>query len=272
MKAPASDATFAGSIPELYERHLVPMIFAFYADDLAARVAALGPASVLELACGTGVVTRRLAAALPASTRIVATDLNQAMLDQAMSTGTSRAVAWRQADAQALPFDDASFDVVACQFGAMFFPDKPRAFAEMRRVLRPGGALVANVWDGIENNEFADVATQVLARMFSDDPPRFLARTPHGYHDVAAIARDLASGGFSAPARIDTLEACSLADSAMDVAVAYCQGTPLRSEIEARRPNGLADATAAVAGALAERFGDGAISGRIQAHVITIAA
>lgn len=272
MEVPASDATFAGSIPELYERYLVPMIFAFYADDLAARVAALGPASVLELACGTGVVTRRLAAALPASTRIVATDLNQAMLDHAMSTGTSRAVAWRQADAQALPFDDASFDVVACQFGAMFFPDKPRAFAEMRRVLRPGGALVANVWDGIENNEFADVATQVLARMFPDDPPRFLARTPHGYHDVAAIARDLASGGFTAAARIDTIQACSVAGSALDGAVAYCQGTPLRSEIEARRPGALADATAAVAAALAERFGDGAISGRIQAHVITLAS
>ena len=272
MEVPASDATFAGSIPELYERHLVPMIFAFYADDLAARVAALGPASVLELACGTGVVTRRLAAALPASTRIVATDLNQAMLDHAMSTGTSRAVAWRQADAQALPFDDASFDVVACQFGAMFFPDKQRAFAEMRRVLRPGGTLVANVWDGIAHNEFADVATRALARLFPDDPPRFLARTPHGYHDVAAIARDLASGGFTAPARIDTLQACSLAGSALDGAVAYCQGTPLRSEIEARRPGGLAEATAAVAAALAERFGDGAISGRIQAHVITVAS
>ena len=270
MQTPPPDALFAGSIPELYERHLVQMIFASYAGDLAGRVAALAPASVLELACGTGVLTRRLADALPAATQVVATDLNQAMLDQALAIGASRAVLWRQADAQALPFNDACFDVIACQFGVMFFPDKPGAFAQMRRVLRPGGTLVFNAWDEIAHNEFADVASQALASMFPDDPPRFMARTPHGYHDVAAIARDLALGGFAAAPRIDTVESRSHAASAMDAAVAYCQGTPLRSEIEARRPGGLADATAAVATALAERFGDGAISGRIQAHIITV--
>ena len=270
MQAPASDAAFAGSIPELYERHLVPMLFAWYADDLATRVAALAPASVLELACGTGVVTRRLADALPATTPIVATDLNQAMLDQAQAIGTSRAVAWRQADAQALPFADGAFDLVACQFGVMFFPDRPGAFAQARRVLQPGGTLVFSVWDAIVHNEFADVAAQALARMFPDDPPRFMARTPHGYHDVDAIRRDLALGGFAATPRIDTVAERSDAASAMDAAVAYCQGTPLRGEIEARGPGRLVESTAAVARALAERFGNGAISGRIQARAVTV--
>jgi SAM-dependent methyltransferase len=263
------DTVFAGSIPALYEQLLVPMLFEPYARDLSARVAALAPSQLLELACGTGVVTRQLASDLGHETRIVATDLNQAMLDQAAALPTARPVDWRHADAQLLPFADASFDLVCCQFGAMFFPDKPGAFAEARRVLRPGGSLLFNVWDAIAHNAFADVVTQSLAQLFPGDPPRFMARTPHGYHDIAQIARDLAQGGFTATPRIETLAFCSDAASAQLAATAYCQGTPLRGEIEARDPDGLATATAAVAAALAARFGDGPISGRIQAHVVT---
>jgi SAM-dependent methyltransferase len=248
----------------------VPLLFEHYAQDLTTRVLARQPGRVLELACGTGVVTRHLARALAEGTRLVATDLNQAMLDHAASIGTAHPVEWRQADAQALPFDDASFDIVCCQFGVMFFPHKAGAFAQARRVLRPGGRLVFNAWDAIARNEFADVATQALARMFPDDPPRFLARTPHGYHDIEAIAQDLAKGGFAAAPHIETIAFHSDAASARDAAAAYCQGTPLRSEIEARRPDGLGAATALVAAALAERFGNGAISGRIQAHVVTV--
>src|SRR5215472_15945481 len=138
MTGSASDKVFAGSIPKIYETYLVPLIFRPYADDLAQRVAALQVRRVLEVAAGTGVVTRALAAALPGDVEIVATDLNQAMLDQAAATGTSRPVTWRQADAMQLPFPDGSCDVVVCQFGAMFFPDKAKAFAEARRVLRKG--------------------------------------------------------------------------------------------------------------------------------------
>jgi ubiquinone/menaquinone biosynthesis C-methylase UbiE len=136
-----TDRVFAGSIPQLYERFMVPMIFEPYAADMARDVVACKPRKVLELAAGTGVVTRRLARELPAGVEIVATDLNQAMLDEAARAGTARPVQWRQADAMKLPFEDASFDVVACQFGAMFFPDKAKAYAEARRVLRPGGEL-----------------------------------------------------------------------------------------------------------------------------------
>ena len=178
MQTSSGDRAFAGSIPQLYEQYLVPLIFEPYAKDLSRRVAAFAPSAVLEIAAGTGVVTRHLAAQLPADVSIVSTDLNQAMLDHAMRVGTSREVTWRQADAMKLPFDDSTFDAVVCQFGAMFFPDKAAAFAETLRVLRPGGAFLFNVWDRIEDNEFADCVTQAMASLFPSDPPRFLARLP----------------------------------------------------------------------------------------------
>jgi ubiquinone/menaquinone biosynthesis C-methylase UbiE len=264
-----SDRLFAGSIPQLYDQYLVPLIFEHYAADLAARVASRQPRSVLELAAGTGVVTRRLASSLPSTTSVVATDLNQAMIDHAISVGTSRTIDWRQADAMQLPFPDESFDVVACQFGVMFFPDKVRAFSEGRRVLRPGGAFIFNVWDSLEHNEFAETVTQALAKMFPDDPPRFMARVPHGYSDPGKIVAQLAEAGFASKAIISTVEARSRAASPGIPAVAYCQGTPLRSEIEARSATGLAQATEAAATAIRERFGSGPVDGRIQAHIIT---
>jgi SAM-dependent methyltransferase len=264
------DRVFAGSIPKLYETLMVPLIFEPYAEDIARRFAGASPARVLEIAAGTGVVTRRLAATLPRETQIVATDLNQAMLDMAAATGTARPVQWRQADAMALPFDDGTFDAVVCQFGAMFFPDKPKAFSEARRVLREGGTFLFNVWDRIEENEFADVVMAALAQVFPSDPPRFMARTPHGYHDPAAIAKDLAAGGFASRPKIDTIAARSRADSPRIPAVAYCQGTPWRSEIEARDPSGLERATEASEREIARRFGSGAVDAKIQAHVIEV--
>jgi SAM-dependent methyltransferase len=264
------DRLFAGAIPQLYESYLVPLIFEPYAVDLATRLAPRSVTRVLEVAAGTGVVTRRLAAALPASATLVATDLNQAMLDQAAATGASRAVEWRQADAMQLPFGDRSFDAVVCQFGVMFFPDKARAFAEAHRVLKPGGVFAFNVWDRIETNEFAHLVTLALESVFPEDPPRFLARVPHGYHDTAGIARDLALGGFRAPARIELLAARSRASSPRVAAIAYCHGTPLRNEIEARDAGRLDAATGAAESAIAGRFGNGAVDGRMQAYVVTV--
>ena len=265
-----SDKRFSGSIPALYERYLVPLIFEPYAVDLANRLVALGPRHVLEIAAGTGVVTRAMDAVLLDRTSIVATDLNRAMLDQAAAIGTRRSVAWRQADAQQLPFDAASFDAVVCQFGVMFFPDKPKAFAEARRVLATGGVLLFNVWDRIEDNEFAEAVTAALAAVFPDDPPCFMHRTPHGHHDLAAWTRDLAAGGFTSAPLITTLAARSRAASARDVAIAYCQGTPLRNEIETRDASRLEAATDAAAKALEARFGPGEVEGKIQAHIIQV--
>ena len=169
-----------------------------------------------------------------------------------------------------LPFADGTFDAVVCQFGVMFFPDKSKAFSEARRVLRPGGVFIFNVWDRIKENEFADTVTTALESLFPKDPPRFLARTPHGYYDRPTIERDLANGGFAKPARIATVAARSRAESSRVPAIAYCQGTPLRNEIEARDASRLGEATDIAAEAIARRFGRGAVDGKIQAHIVTI--
>lgn len=272
MSEHGSDKVFTGAIPEIYDKLLVPLIFAPYATDLARRVASRGADNVLELAAGTGVVTRAMATALPPAARITATDLNQPMIDHARGVGTARAVEWRQADAMRLPFPDASFDAVVCQFGVMFFPQKSVAFSEARRVLRPGGAFLFNAWDRIEENEFADVVTRTLESLFPEDPPVFMRRTPHGYFDTEAIREDLEKGGFRKPARIETISARSKADSARTAAIAYCQGTPLRNEIVAHGEARLAEATDVAAKALARQFGDAAVEGKIQAHVIGVEA
>jgi len=270
MASSGGDKVFAGAIPKFYETYLVPLLFEPYAADLAKRLAPRSPRRVLEVAAGTGVLTRALAAGLHDDASIVATDLNQPMLDQAAAIGTRRPVEWRQADAMQLPFPDGGFDAVVCQFGVMFFPDKAKALAEARRVLRPGGVLIFSVWDRIEDNEFADDVTTALASLFPEDPPRFLARTPHGYHEPAGIERDLVGGGFATRPEIVTVTARSRAKSPRDPAIAYCQGTPLRSEIEARAASRLEEATDAAAEAIGRRFGVGNVDGKIQAHVVTV--
>jgi len=270
MTIAQSDKLFAGSIPQLYEEYLVPLIFEPYAQDLAARLADRPPARILEIAAGTGVLTRAMVRALPDTSAIAATDLNGPMIEHARAIGTRRAVEWRQADAMNLPFDDGIFDAVVCQFGAMFFPDKPTAFSEARRVLKRGGRLLFNVWDRIEDNEFADVVTTALASVFPHDPPRFLARTPHGYHDKDSIRRDLAKAGLTAPPEIFTVPARSRAQSCKSPAIAYCQGTPLRNEIESRDASRLAEATEVVAEAIGARFGRGFVDGKIQAHIVSV--
>jgi ubiquinone/menaquinone biosynthesis C-methylase UbiE len=263
-----SDKLFAGSIPKFYDTLMVPLIFEAYAADMAKRVAALSPGAVLETAAGSGVVTRALAPKLGAGARYVVTDLNQPMLDYAASRqGPDSRIEWRQADALHLPFDDASFDVVCCQFGAMFFPDRSAGYAEARRVLRPGGRFVFNVWDRIEENAFADEVTHAVAAVFPHDPPRFLARTPHGYHDTARIREDLGRAGFTG-IEIETRDELSRSPSAREVATAYCQGTPLRNEIEARDASLLQLATDRAAEAIVSRHGEGPVEGKIQAHVI----
>ena len=169
-----------------------------------------------------------------------------------------------------LPFADETFDVVVCQFGVMFFPDKTKAFSEARRVLRSKGTFIFDVWDRIEENEFAQTVTKALAALFPEDPPRFLARTPHGYFDLAAIERDLRSGGFITSPRTSTVTARSQATSARVPAIAYCQGTPLRNEIETRDKARLGEATDLATAAIAERFGPGPVDGKIQAHIIAV--
>jgi len=267
-----ADQIFAGSIPENYDRYMVPLIFEPYAADIARRAASLSPSAVLEIAAGSGVVARALAPRLSRDARYVVTDLNQPMIDYAASRQPpDTRITWRQADALALPFENAAFDLVCCQFGAMFFPDRVRGYREARRVLKPEGYFLFSVWDRIEHNIFADDVTNALARIFPNDPPRFLARTPHGYHDTALIRSELEDAGFSHVA-IETRADQSRASSPRVPAVAYCQGTVLRNEIEAREAGKLEFAIDYVASAIADRHGRGEVVAKIQAHVILAVA
>src|SRR3954454_17973763 len=246
-----------------YDEHLVPAAFQPYADDLAARVARHKPRVVLELAAGTGALTQALLANLP-GLQITATDLNVAMVD--VGSAHVPAATWRRAAAMHLPFDDTSFDLVACQFGVMFFPDRPAAYAEVARVLRAGGHFLFNCWGTLETHDVESAVIAALAEAFPDDPPSFLARVPHGYHDAALVSADVASAGFS-DVQIETVELVCTGKSAADLARGYCRGTPLRGEIEAR--GDLEATTDAVARALESRFGAALVVGRMSALVVS---
>jgi ubiquinone/menaquinone biosynthesis C-methylase UbiE len=265
------DKVFIGSIPENYDRYLVPLIFQDFAEDLAIRVASLSPKTLLETAAGSGVVTRALIAKLPPDARYTVTDLNQPMLDYAATRlPDDKRIIWRKADAQELPFNDATFDLVCCQFGVMFLPDRELAYREARRVLKPGGSFLFSVWDRIEENVFADDVTKALAEMFPNDPPRFLARTPHGHGNTAVIRSELEKAGFS-NITIETRALQSRAPSPRLPAIAYCQGTPLRNEIEARDATKLEAATDYAASKIAQKHGRGEVAAKIQAHIIKAA-
>lgn len=260
----STDTAFSGSIPAIYDRCLGPFLFEPFALDLAARAAALAPRRILETAAGTGIVTEALVAALP-DAAIVATDLNQAMLDVAARRVISPRVSFRAADAQALPFGDREFDLVLCQFGVMFFPDRVLAYREARRVLRPGGRFLFNAWDRLEENPGSKAVADSLASLFLDDPPGFLGRTPFGYHDKARIENDLTAAGFGDIA-IETVRKRGPVHAARDAAAGLCKGSPLRAEIEARAPERLDEAAEAAAQAVAAL---GAEAGRLSAHVVS---
>lgn len=262
------NAAFVGSIPENYDLYLGPALFEPYAADMAGRVEVAGGASVLEVACGTGILTRCLGERLPAGARLVATDLNQAMLDYAArKLGAGASVEWRQADACELPFEDESFDAVVCQFGLMFVPDKPRACAEARRVLKPGGTFYFSVWDALERNDLAHAAHETISTFFPDDPPNFY-QVPFSLHDPSEVASLLAGAGFRNP-QTTLLALESVSPSAAEAARGLVEGNPVRGAIEERRPEALAEIVAAVAGTVAGRCGDRPVRGTMRAHVWT---
>jgi SAM-dependent methyltransferase len=250
-------------MPEIYDRYLGPTVFRPFAVDLARRAARLASRDVLELAAGTGIVTRELVAALPHAT-LTATDLNRAMV-----TRGARSVPqahWAVADAQRPPFGNGRFDLVACQYGVMFLPDRPAAFAQALRVLAPGGRLLFSTWDTLDTHGFERVLMVGVRQAFPDDPPLFLEHVPHGYHDLDQVVADVRAGGFTT-VEIDTVTLTGHARSAADLAVGYCTGSPLRAGIESR--GDLQATTALVAEVMEERLGTGSIAAEMTAHVVT---
>lgn len=266
----AIDRAFVGNIPELYDRYLGPWLFEPYAEVMAQRLAGFD-GELLELAAGTGIVTRALDRAIAPRARLTATDLNPPMLEHAAQKLRSQRVTWKQADAMALPFPDRSFDAAVCQFGAMFFPDRVASYREVRRVLRPGGRYHLSLWDRIEENPLAEAIANAVAAAFPADPPRFLQRTPYGYFDTRQIRADLQAAGFG-DVELETVPVNARTTSTRDPALGLCQGSPLRGEIEARDPAGLERVTESAIRAAAHRFGEGPVEARIQAHLVVATA
>ncbi len=263
----ATDTVFAGSIPAIYDGYMVPLLFRPYAAVVAERARSLQPKRILETASGTGVVTEALHQALP-DTQIVATDLNEPMLTQAVRRVSHPNVAFQYADALDLPFDDESFDLVVCQFGVMFFPDKVRGNVEARRVLRIGGSYLLAIWNEVARNLATKAVGTALAELFPGDPAAFYERLPFRYHDRDTIRGDLGAAGFD-EVEIETVELRSRAASARDAAIALTQGTPMRSEIEQRGPDALAAATDAAERALRPFEAADGFEAPMSAHIVT---
>jgi SAM-dependent methyltransferase len=259
----AGDTSWLESMPEIYERCLGPAVFQPYARHVADLVADLRPATVLELAAGTGIVTRELIARLP-DAAITATDLNPAMVE--WGAGQVPGASWRVADAQQLPFPDASFDVLVCQFGVMFFPDRPGAYAEAARVLRPGGTFVFTAWDVIEGSELPARVEQAFARALPDSPPDFMSRIPHGYHDADQIRRDVVAGGLDV-AGFEHVVLRGRAASAASIVEGFGLGTPLRFQLADRGDVG--EVVAAAAADLTGELGTGPLEGELAAFVVS---
>jgi len=265
----AEKHAFAGSIPENYQRYLVPLLFEDYARQLAAGTTAPAGSAVLETACGTGVVTRELARTLPAGARLVATDVNEAMLRVARelateSVGGGPLVEFRAADGTDLPFPDAMFDTVVCQFGVMFFPDRVRGYSEARRVLREGGRFRFSVWDALETAPLAHRTHEIVTAMFPQSPPSFLG-VPWSYHDADLIRRELQSAGFE-DITITRSEQPSRAPAARDVAMAFGAGSPLGPQLAER--GDLEAIITEIAGRLEETFGAGPIEAPMRALIV----
>ena len=262
----ATDTVFAGSIPAIYDRLMVPMLFEPYAADVAERARQFGSRDILETAAGTGVVTQALHRALP-SANIVATDLNPAMLEVATKRLRSENVRYQAADAQDLPFEDQGFDLIVCQFGVMFYPDKLDANREAFRLLRPGGRYLLLIWDSLDRNPIAKAVNDVVAAFFPADPPAFFARVPHGYSDLETVTADLMAAGFD-DLEFETIGHRCRATSALDAATGMCQGSPLRSEIEARDHAALERVTEAAAKVLQQFEGPNGLDAPMSAHLV----
>lgn len=259
-----SDANrvWAEDMPDAYDRWLVPPVFAPFARDVAARVAARRPGDALELAAGTGALTRDLLAALP-GLRITATDLNPPMVD--LGRGRVPGAHWQQADAMQLPFADASFDVVACQFGVMFFPDRVAAYAECRRVLRTSGAFVFNTWASLDRHGFEVELMSALRDVLDAEPPQFLREIPHSYCDPELIEADVVAAGFAA-VRLQELTVPGHAPSADGLARGYCLGTPLRMALADH--GDVVALSDDVARRMTQLLGDGPVTAEMTALVV----
>jgi SAM-dependent methyltransferase len=262
----AVNTSFVGTVPENYERYLAPLMFKPYAQDLACRLMVGDRAEVLELACGTGVLTSELLSMMETGVHLVASDLNEPMLAVAQQKIRDRRIEWQQADAAALPFDAGRFDAVISQFGVQFFTDKVAAATEVRRVLRPGGVFLFSTWGGPQNNPLAHIAQQTAEACFPGDTPTFY-HVPWSYGDTREIESDLRAGGFR-HVSIQPVSLVGRAPSADYAAMGVVQGTPMANAIAERHSITVDAFTAVISASLTRELGDGPLALPMHAWIV----
>lgn len=269
--SPTGAPSFSGSVPKTYHDFLGPLIFDAYARDMAGRAKAVlkERSRVLELACGTGIVTNMLAELLGPGASLLATDISEPMLNLARNNFMgSPGVAFQAVDACSLPFEDGAFDLIVCQYGVMFFPEKARAMQHARRVLAPGGTYLFNIWDSFEHNPIPRTVHETVTGLLPTNPIPFLAKMPFGYSDRAEIERVTRAGGFT-NVRLESIEFPCSAPSAADAARAWVEGTPILAGLAER---GITDPTPvrqAVEKVLKEKFGERPCKATMRAIVVT---
>ena len=258
---------FSGSIPVNYDRYLGPMLFQPYAEDLAKRLQVRPDGSVLEVACGTGILTRVLRSKLAPTVKLMATDLNEPMFQNAMGKfHVGEFVQWQEVDATNLPFADATYDAVVCQFGLMFVPDKRAAVRETYRVLKRGGSFVFNVWDAIEHNDLAKIAHETIVSFFDRDPPRFY-EVPFGYHERGEIEKLMRQEGFRA-IQMSVVPKESKINQAEEAAKGLIEGNPVVLEIAERDPSLVRKIIDALTAAIKGRFGNSSVRAPMRAIIV----
>jgi ubiquinone/menaquinone biosynthesis C-methylase UbiE len=258
---------FAGLDAEYYDSILGPAQLEAIASELVGRVPSKPDGDVLELACGTGIVTRKLREQLDPAVRLVATDLSPAMIDYARKKlREQEGIEWREADMASLPFPDASFGAVVCSLGIMFVPDKKKAFAEARRVLREGGTFLFNTWDSLHENPHARTAGEVMDELFPGDPEMQFAKIPFGFYDYAVIRKHLAEHGLR-ELRMEKRPIAIHCETVHRYATGMVKGTP-RALLIRERGKSLDEVIDKLAAALARVGGDAPF--RLPAQVIVV--
>ncbi len=250
------------------DRYFAPSQLCPFADDMARRLSRISMGPLLEIAADTGILTQAIASVMSAGLTIIATDPDAEMVGHASTKPGMARITWRTADPRALPFPSETFGIVVCHFGVAVLTDRVQAFRETRRVMKPGGRFVFSVPAHIRHNPVADCLQNAMQALFPTDPPEFVGRVLHGYADNEAIDDDLTAAGFT-DAIYTSVELPYIAASARDVAVGYCLGTPLRSEIEARAPGETEQVIMAATAALEKRFGPGPIKATMRAHIVS---
>lgn len=244
---------FTGSIPLHYDQYQGPMFFEEYAIEVCSRINPTVVLAALELCCGTGRVTNHLSKTLLPSAKLVASDISTEMIAVAKEKLQGTAIDWQIIDAQKIPYDANSFDLVVCCFGYMFTPDRAKAFAEALRVLRHGGTLLISTWDKLERNE-ASFVFRSIAKKYLGDPLPGTYNLPFSLHDPASLKQELLTAGFS-KVKVDLVEKKSICSTAKEATYGMVNGGTLYNEIIKRNPAWLPEISAAVEKELSEKYG-----------------